>query len=59
MPAFRDKMTTEQMWQLAAYVQTIGMYSGETAAPGRNDGMESRPAESRGPAGANISPPSR
>jgi cytochrome c oxidase cbb3-type subunit 3 len=59
MPAFRDKMTTEQIWQLGAYVQTIGMYSGETAAPGRNDEMESRPAESRGPAGANIPPSSR
>jgi mono/diheme cytochrome c family protein len=29
MPAFRDKMTIEQIWQLAGYVQTIGAYSAE------------------------------
>ena len=59
MPAFRDKLTTDQIWQLAGYVQTIGLYGGETAAPSRNDEMQSRPAESRGPAGADIPPPSR
>lgn len=59
MPPFRDKMTTEQIWQVAAYVQTIGLYSGKTAAPSRNDEMQSRPAESRGPAGADIPAPSR
>jgi cytochrome c oxidase cbb3-type subunit III len=24
MPSYRDKMTTEQIWQVAGYVQTIG-----------------------------------
>ena len=59
MPTYRDKLTTEQIWQLTGYVQTIGMVSAKTAAPGRNDEMQSRPAESRAPAGADIGPPSR
>lgn len=59
MPSYRDKLTTEQIWQLAAYVQTIGMYAAKTAAPSRNDEMQSRPAENRGPAGADVPPPSR
>lgn len=59
MPPYRDKLTTDQIWQLTSYVQTIGMYASETAAPSRNDEMQSRPAESRGPAGADIPPPSR
>jgi cytochrome c oxidase cbb3-type subunit 3 len=50
MPAYRDKMTTEQIWQLAGYVQTIGAYSAKTAAPARNDEKQSRPAENRAPA---------
>jgi cytochrome c oxidase cbb3-type subunit 3 len=50
MPAFKDKMTTEQIWQLAGYVQTIGAYSAKTAAPSRNDDKQTRPAENRAPA---------
>ena len=50
MPAFRDKMTTEQIWQLAGYVQTIGAYSAKTAAPSRSDEKQTRPAENRVPA---------
>jgi cytochrome c oxidase cbb3-type subunit 3 len=50
MPPFRDKMTSEQIWQLAGYIQTIGAYSAKTAAPGRNDDKQTRPAENRAPA---------
>ena len=50
MPAFKDKMTSEQIWQLAGYVQTIGAYSARTAAPSRNDDKQTRPAENRAPA---------
>lgn len=50
MPAFKDKMTSEQIWQLAGYVQTIGAYSAKTAAPGRDDDKQTRPAENRAPA---------
>lgn len=50
MPAFRDRMTIEQIWQLAGYVQTIGAYSAKVAATGRNDGPQTRPSENRAPA---------
>ena len=50
MPAFRDQMTTEQIWQLAGYVRTIGAYSAKTASPGRDDARQTRPAENRAPA---------
>jgi cytochrome c oxidase cbb3-type subunit 3 len=50
MPAFRSKMTAEQIWQLAGYIRTIGGYSAKVAAPGRNDDKQARPAENRGPA---------
>jgi cytochrome c oxidase cbb3-type subunit 3 len=53
MPAFRDKLTTEQIWQLAGYVQAMGAYSAQTAAPNRNDEMQARPSENRAPAAAN------
>ncbi|MFD1725801.1 c-type cytochrome [Rhizobium viscosum] len=50
MPAFGNRMTIEQIWQLAGYVQTIGAYTGKAAATGRNDGSHTRPAENRTPA---------
>jgi cytochrome c oxidase cbb3-type subunit 3 len=50
MPAFRDRMTIEQIWQLAGYVQTIGAYSAKVAATGRKDDRQTRPAENRAPA---------
>jgi cytochrome c oxidase cbb3-type subunit 3 len=50
MPAFREKLTTEQIWQLTHYVRTLGTTSATTAAPNRNDEMQARPAENRGPA---------
>jgi cytochrome c oxidase cbb3-type subunit 3 len=60
MPAFKRRLTTEQIWQLAGYVQTIGAYSAITAAPGRNDEKQTRPAENRAPASlAPLQPPAR
>jgi cytochrome c oxidase cbb3-type subunit 3 len=50
MPAFKSRLTTEQIWQLAGYVQTIGAWSAKTSAPSRNDAMQSRPSENRSPA---------
>src|SRR4051812_9928218 len=50
MPAFSQQMTTEQIWQVAGYVQTIGAYSAKTAAPSRDDAKQTRPAENRAPA---------
>jgi cytochrome c oxidase cbb3-type subunit 3 len=60
MPAFRDKLTTEQIWQLTGYVRSIGLMAAVTGAPSRNDEMQSRPGESRSPAAAELgTPPSR
>ena len=50
MPPFHDRLTTEQIWQISGYIQTIGAYSAKTAAPGRNDERQTRPAENRAPA---------
>lgn len=45
MPAFGDKLTTQQIWQLSAYVRSMsGMISTNTA-PGRSDHMKSNPPE--------------
>lgn len=54
MPAFGDRLTTEQIWQLAGYIRTIGTYSAQTAAPSRNDAMQSRPSENRAPAASSF-----
>jgi len=60
MPAFGKRMTPDQIWQLTGYVRTLGSYRPRTAAPSRNDEMQARPAENRGPAAADITiPPSR
>ncbi len=60
MPSFRGRLTTEQIWQLTGYIQTIGAYSAKTAAPSRNDEMQTRPAENRASATqASPEPPSR
>jgi cytochrome c oxidase cbb3-type subunit 3 len=50
MPAFKDKITSDEIWQLAGYIRTIGAYTATTAAPGRNDDRQTRPAENRAPA---------
>jgi cytochrome c oxidase cbb3-type subunit 3 len=50
MPAFRDRLTTEQIWQLTGYIQSMGATSISVAAPSRNDRMQSRPSENRAPA---------
>jgi cytochrome c oxidase cbb3-type subunit III len=54
MPAFRNKLTPEQIWQLTGYVRAMDANSASTAAPSRNDEMQSRPAENRAPAAAEL-----
>jgi cytochrome c oxidase cbb3-type subunit 3 len=56
MPAFRDRMTDEQIWQLAGYVRSIGAYSASPSAPSRSDGKHTRPAENRAPAALLFEP---
>lgn len=57
MPAFREKLTAEQIWQLTYYVRTLGTTAPKTAFPSRNDEMHARPAENRGPATFDASKP--
>lgn len=57
MPAFAHHMTTEQIWQLAGYVRSVGAMSAQVAAPNRNDDMQPRPAENRAPAAASMPSP--
>jgi cytochrome c oxidase cbb3-type subunit 3 len=39
MPAFGRMIPSQQIWQLVAYVQTLGMQVPRDAAPGRSDGL--------------------
>ncbi len=43
-------MTSDEIWQLAGYVKSLGAYSTSVVAPSRNDDKTDRPAENRGPA---------
>jgi cytochrome c oxidase cbb3-type subunit 3 len=54
MPSFRGKVPDEQIWQIAAYVRSMGRYIAKDVAPGRNDDMHARPAENRLPAATPI-----
>ncbi|HZZ89634.1 MAG TPA: cytochrome c [Caulobacteraceae bacterium] len=49
MPAWRARMTDQQIWQVAAYVRSMGRYIAKDVAPSRNDGLQSGRAESRRP----------
>ncbi len=45
MPAFKDRITPTQIWELVAYVRTMSGQGGKDARPGRNDEMEVRASE--------------
>jgi cytochrome c oxidase cbb3-type subunit III len=45
MPAFKDRITPQQIWQLVAYVRTMSGQGSKAARPGRNDEMEVRASE--------------
>lgn len=47
MPAWRNRMTDEQIWQVAAYVRSMGRYVRKDVAPSRDDAMQTGKAESR------------
>jgi cytochrome c oxidase cbb3-type subunit III len=47
MPSFRGKIPEDQIWQIAAYVRSMGRYVRKDVAPGRNDDMQARPSENR------------
>jgi cytochrome c oxidase cbb3-type subunit 3 len=52
MPSFRQMIPDDQIWELAAYVKSMGGNASSAAAPGRNDDMMARPAENRMPSAA-------
>jgi len=54
MPSFRGKVPDDQIWQIAAYVRSMGRNVPKDAAPGRNDDMDPGPAEQRRPPGEVI-----
>jgi cytochrome c oxidase cbb3-type subunit 3 len=55
MPSFRNRATSEQIWQLAAYVRALGGQVPSDAAPGRDDGLRGHEPESRFPATRPVS----
>jgi cytochrome c oxidase cbb3-type subunit 3 len=54
MPSFRGKIPDDQIWQLAAYVRSMGRNVPQDVAPSRNDDMHPGPSESRRPPGAPV-----
>jgi cytochrome c oxidase cbb3-type subunit 3 len=47
MPTFRGLIPEEQIWQIAAYVRSLGGNVSKDVAPSRNDDMNPHPAENR------------
>jgi cytochrome c oxidase cbb3-type subunit 3 len=47
MPAFGDRITQHQLWQLVAYVQSLSGNVPKAAAPGRSDDMAAGRPEMR------------
>jgi cytochrome c oxidase cbb3-type subunit 3 len=47
MPAWKNRLTDQQIWQLAAYVRSMGRYVRKDVAPSRDDALSSVKAESR------------
>ncbi len=50
MPSFKDRMTIDEIWQLAGYVKSMGAYKATVLSPARDDKGHTRPAENRAPA---------
>jgi cytochrome c oxidase cbb3-type subunit 3 len=62
MPAFGGKIGTAQVWQLAAYVRSMGGLVRKDVAPGRDDALQATPQEQatteRRPVESGTPPPS-
>jgi cytochrome c oxidase cbb3-type subunit 3 len=54
MPPFRGKIPDDQIWQIAAYIRSMGRNVPKPAAPSRKDDMSPGPAEQRRPPGEVI-----
>jgi cytochrome c oxidase cbb3-type subunit 3 len=49
MPTFRNRIPDDQIWEIAAYVLSLGGNVPSAAAPSRNDDMMVHPSENRMP----------
>jgi len=49
MPAFRERLSNDQIWRLVAYVRSMSGLLSKDAEPGRDDAMSYRPSEQRTP----------
>jgi cytochrome c oxidase cbb3-type subunit 3 len=49
MPSFGTKIPAYQVWQLAAYIRSMSGLVSKSAAPGRDDDMQTTPAENSAP----------
>lgn len=49
MPSFRNRITANQLWQLAAYVRSMAGLEAKGPSPGRNDEMQYKVDEQRTP----------
>ncbi len=47
MPSWRDKLTQEQIWQLAAYVRTLSGLEPKDAVSARADTMSNTPPQTQ------------
>src|SRR3954469_13336264 len=57
MPAWKYRLTDQQIWQLAAYVRSMGRYVRKDVAPSRDDAMQSGKAENRLPRSVPVDVP--
>ena len=51
MPAFRERLSNDQIWRLVSYVRSMSGLLSKDAEPGRDDAMAYRPSEQRTPNG--------
>ena len=49
MPSWKYKLTTEQIWQLVAYVRSLSALTPKSPRPGREDHMMVKPAPNQTP----------
>jgi cytochrome c oxidase cbb3-type subunit 3 len=54
MPTFGGRIPDDQIWELAAYVRSLGGLAPAAASPSRNDDMMAHPAENRLPGAASA-----
>ncbi len=49
MPAFGDKLSSDQIWKLVAYVRSLAGQTPKDASPSRSDHMNMKPSEQEMP----------